>query len=277
MEHIPLIKKPLFLLSALALATAQLSHAVTVEERSLSRAQPITNEPTTEWKLMQQLKALQEEVSGLRGLVEVYEAKLVRLEAKQQTEHQQLLERVSGLEELVLAQEETSAQSPETSDATPEATSDETQAATPAQDTAAQSTQTADPSKATKAEQEDYLKAYNLFKDQGPEAGVRGMTDFITQHPKSVLVPRAHYWMGEFYLAQEVPNPPLAELNFMTIVKQYPNSHKAPTAIYRVIGLYDGDNRPKSKARELAELLIQKYPNAQEANLARSYLATSAP
>ena len=53
----------------------------------------------------------------------------------------------------------------------------------------------------SKAEKTAYNDAYEAYKTGGAAKAIAPMQAFIKKYPASPLIPNAHYWLGEFYLA----------------------------------------------------------------------------
>ena len=75
--------------------------------------------------------------------------------------------------------------------------------------------------------------------------------------------------MGEAYSAER--NVAAADSAYSIVVTKYPDSPRAPTALYKRGVLAQGARRTTT-AKRLYNELIQKYPSSDEAELARERL-----
>jgi tol-pal system protein YbgF len=96
-----------------------------------------------------------------------------------------------------------------------------------------------------------------------------GFLEFLRRYPQSTLADNAQYWIGESYYSQQQYARAAAE--FAEVMDTYANSDKVPGAMLkRAFALISMSKR--ADARSLLEQLIKKYPNSQEAELARARL-----
>jgi tol-pal system protein YbgF len=96
-----------------------------------------------------------------------------------------------------------------------------------------------------------------------------GFLEFLRRFPQSTLADNAQYWIGESYYSQKQYTRAAAE--FAEVIDKYPSSDKVPGAMLkRAFALVSMSKRPD--ARALLEQLTKKYPNSQEAELARARL-----
>src|SRR5207253_2444054 len=80
--------------------------------------------------------------------------------------------------------------------------------------------------------------------------------------------PDALYFIGESFAGE---NPDSAAAVYQQVVKTYPNSSRAPSALYK-LGLLAEQRGDKAAARQYFSRVIGSYPRSQEANLARDKL-----
>ncbi|MGH7492800.1 MAG: tol-pal system protein YbgF [bacterium] len=96
-----------------------------------------------------------------------------------------------------------------------------------------------------------------------------GFLEFLRRYPQSTLADNAQYWIGESYYSQQQYARAAAE--FGEVTEKYTNSDKVPGAMLkRAFALISMSKR--AEARTLLEQLVKKYPNSQEAELARARL-----
>ncbi len=128
-------------------------------------------------------------------------------------------------------------------------------------------TQTTDSNQAQNA----YFAAYSALKEEGAKAGIEKMQAFIAAYPNHSLAPNAHYWLGEFYLKDSPPNIKQAQSEFLQVINHYndyPSNDKQSKALYRLATFAQSD-RQVTQAKKYVEMLISRYPESNEAKLAR--------
>ena len=76
-------------------------------------------------------------------------------------------------------------------------------------------------------------------------------------HPNSIYTGNAYFWLAEFHLATDPVNYNEAKKNYNVVANQYPNSSKAPRALYQLYSI----------AKMLIRILCQQI------NTRTSYLA----
>jgi tol-pal system protein YbgF len=107
---------------------------------------------------------------------------------------------------------------------------------------------------------------------QGSNSAARqAFQDLIAKYPKADVAPDAAFYIAETYAAEK--NTKAADSVYAQVAAQYAGSPRAATAIYKraVAALSAGDD---SKARDLFNQLIKKYPRSDEAALARDRVKT---
>lgn len=106
-----------------------------------------------------------------------------------------------------------------------------------------------------------YNIAYSDFIKGNYELAIAGFQRFLSQFKS---VDEAYYWIGESYYAME--KYPGAEVAFKNVIENYPTSKKAPTALYKIITIYN-IKQDTLNMQEYLKKLIQTYPNSPEAKL----------
>ena len=134
----------------------------------------------------------------------------------------------------------------------------------PAPKTAASQTPAATSDKAA------YAAALSLLEKGKTEQGLAAMDNFLLQFPQSPLVPNAMYWKGEALYTQLKFDE--AILSFKDVVTKYTKTNKAPDALLKIGMSYqrlaDNDN-----AKFYLQMLLEDYPDARSAALAKKHLA----
>ncbi|OLC07127.1 MAG: tol-pal system protein YbgF [Gemmatimonadetes bacterium 13_1_40CM_70_11] len=95
-----------------------------------------------------------------------------------------------------------------------------------------------------------------------------GFREFLRVYPTHERAGEALFYVGETF-AQE--NPDSAAAVYEAVVKTYPNSPRAPSALYK-LGLLAEQRGERPKARTYYARVIAGYPRSDEANLARDKL-----
>jgi len=117
---------------------------------------------------------------------------------------------------------------------------------------------------------EAYNLAYNDYVKGGYELAIQGFVGFLQQYPTSILVPHALYWLGESYY--QTKQYPQALEQYNRLITQYPKNEKLAGALLKQGFAYAavGD---KTKARGALKRVLEEFPHASEANLAKDKLA----
>ena len=252
------MKKSLIFTAMLCLSAV--SYAIPIEQRALSTA--VTPETNTAqqgqqlWENKQEIQKLQTQVRQLLGKLEEQEHRLDELNKELQNRYTDLDQRFEILAEQVNGPEDQ-----------PEADTDQTE--TPASSSTSTTLPTVNNLKEA-TDQVAYNAAYEAYQAGGATKAIPLMVKFIDSHPNSPYISHAHFWLGEFNLQLSPPKIHEARDNFEVVVGNYPQSAKAPTALYRLIEIAMKVDQDKLKARSLYQQLIQKYPNSSETKSARS-------
>ena len=90
----------------------------------------------------------------------------------------------------------------------------------------------------------------------------------LRNYPTSPRVPDALYFVGQSYAAE---NPDSAAAYYTQVVDKYPTSARAPSALYN-LGLLAERRKDSAKAKEAYQRVVQKFPQSDEAALARDRL-----
>jgi TolA-binding protein len=111
-----------------------------------------------------------------------------------------------------------------------------------------------------------------------------GFREFLRRYPTHPLADSAQYWMGEAHvsLARGHANSGQADKatqeleeavrEFRKVVANYPRGDKVPTALYKeALALLELKQPAVAQAR--LQYLVDNFPRAEEASLARDRLA----
>jgi tol-pal system protein YbgF len=95
-----------------------------------------------------------------------------------------------------------------------------------------------------------------------------GLREMLRNYPTSPRAPDALYFVGQSYAAE---NPDSAAAYYTQVVDKYPTSARAPSALYN-LGLLAERRKDSAKAKEAYQRVVQKFPQSDEAALARDRL-----
>ncbi len=120
----------------------------------------------------------------------------------------------------------------------------------------------------TKAELDDYQKAYAYIKEKQFDDSILALFNYTENYPNSPLLPNVYYWLGEVYLATSKLEQ--AKTSFSLVISAYPDSQKAADSLYKLAVTVDslGD---KALAKQYIQDVQNKYPESTAAKLASSY------
>ncbi len=136
--------------------------------------------------------------------------------------------------------------------------------------------------------QDIYQAAYIDFSKGSYPLAIAGFREFLRRYPDHALAGAAQYWIGEahFSLARGYTNAGQAEKatealeqavqEFRKVQANYARSDKAATALYKeALALLDLKQPAVAQAR--LQYLVDNFPQAEEAPLARERLAALKP
>lgn len=104
-----------------------------------------------------------------------------------------------------------------------------------------------------------YLQAFSAYTAKDYTTATQGFGTFIQRYPRNPYVPNAYFWNGEALLAQN--NLEQAGEAFTTVVKEYPEAHKAPDALVKLAQIYAQLGQPE-QAQQLLNQLQLRYPKS---------------
>jgi tol-pal system protein YbgF len=118
-------------------------------------------------------------------------------------------------------------------------------------------------------ENEMYRLAKQAF-DQGElNAAREGFTNFIKRFPKSANADNAQFWVGETYFREKWYEK--AILEYQVVIEKYPRGNKVQASLLKQ-GLAFFNIGDKTNSRLRLKELVQKYPQSNEARIARQKL-----
>ena len=95
-----------------------------------------------------------------------------------------------------------------------------------------------------------------------------GLREMLRAFPTSARAPDALYFIGQSFAAE---NPDSAAAYYSQVADKYPTSPRASSALYN-LGLLAERRKESAKAKDAYQRLVQKYPQSDEAALARDRL-----
>jgi tol-pal system protein YbgF len=116
----------------------------------------------------------------------------------------------------------------------------------------------------------DYQDAFGMFKIGKFKDAISKFNSFLEDHPKSELVPSAHYWIGNSYYAMRDFKSAIDVQE--KLIKAFPDSAKAPDAMLNIASSQQEINH-KTAAKKTLNDLIAKYPVSDAAEKAKLRLA----
>lgn len=120
-------------------------------------------------------------------------------------------------------------------------------------------------------EETAYLTTFDLLKNGKYDEAIKGFKDMTAKWPAGHYADNATYWTGEAYYVKR--DYKAALLNFKTVLEKYPSSPKASDAMLK-IGLSQIELKQTDKGKATLQRVIDTYPGANAANLARQRLDT---
>ncbi len=219
--------------------------------------------------MQQQVSALLDEVSELRGVTEMHSYKLEEILQQQRNIYQEIDRRLG---------------TGSTSGSTPAAPATSTTPATPSDpaptgNPAALINQTAETPEAAStevssspSESDAYESAVNLvLKDRNYDAAIPAFENFVRAYPDSSYAPNSYYWLGQlFFTKNELLK---AKAQFERVVAQYPQSAKAADSLSKLGQLAEREGDVPA-AKQFYQLLVSKYPQSKPAKAAKAKLET---
>jgi tol-pal system protein YbgF len=134
--------------------------------------------------------------------------------------------------------------------------------------TTSAATQTNSTAATLSPEQIAFNQAYTLLTQKKYAQATTAFNNFLTKYPKSAQASTAHYWLGDLYLAQGMPEDAAKQYK---VTATTVNAAKRPDAMLQLgtILLAYGDN---AHAKQLFQALIKNYPGSTNAIKAQKAL-----
>ncbi|MGK8804094.1 YbgF trimerization domain-containing protein [Acinetobacter seifertii] len=288
------MKKHSLLFIAL-MSTTSLYANIPIESRGLSQndgsasntsSSNISVPTNLNWELMQKNQQLENDIRTLRGQLEEQANDIEQLKKDLANRYTDLDQRLELLHQKVdpdsATQDDssnttadsstttnTSAPSSQPTDgnkvvtAPPTPTTSEQQPSAPV--TSAQPTTAAqNQSNPLELEKAAYTVALDAYKQGGAKKAIAPMQNFIKNHPNSIYTGNAYFWLAEFHLATDPVNYNEAKKNYNIVANQYPNSSKAPRALYQLYSIAKDVDKNTASANQYKNKLLTQYPKSEE-------------
>lgn len=269
------------------LSSTHLYANIPIESRALSQQfnDNTTSAPVStnlNWDLIQKNQKLEEEVRRLRGQLEEHENSIELLKkelANRYTDLDQRLEllsqKIDPPEETTEATTESTAEAAAAPKSEPPSPANTIQPDPPKNTTNSTSTPVVQATQNTattnttnsqiELEKAAYTVALDAYKQGGAKKAIQPMQNFIKNHPNGIYVGNAYFWLAEFYLAVEPVDYKAAKQNYNIVATRYPNSAKAPRAIYQLYSIAKEVDKNTALANQYKNKLISQYPQTEEA------------
>ncbi|MFW2175196.1 YbgF trimerization domain-containing protein [Acinetobacter guillouiae] len=272
-------------LFSIALLSSASLYAIPIESRGLSdiasSRNDVANSPAPiagnmNWDLIQKNQQLENQIRELRGKIEEQDHAIDQLNKELTNRYTDLDQRLELLNQKLEPESNQPEQAPaenapvDSSTATDQtstaskATTNST-APTTAQNpttSANSSNNTSDPVALEKAA---YTIALDAYKKGGAKQAIAPMQNFIKNYPNSIYTGNAYFWLAEFQLAIDPPNYNEAKKNYEIVAAKFPNSSKAPRALYQLYSIAKDVNKNTQTANVYKSKLLSTYPKSEEA------------
>ncbi|KTT25422.1 hypothetical protein RSA46_15520 [Pseudomonas oryzihabitans] len=212
-------------------------------------------------QLFSQLQQMQDDISRLRGQLEVQENEIRQLKQEGLDRYQDLDGRISQL-----------SSAPANAGAGAAAGASQAQGGaiaangTPTPPAAANApaagSEPADPAK----EKLYYEAAFDLIKSKDFDKASQAFNAFLRKYPNSQYAGNAQYWLGEVNLAKG--DLQSAGQAFARVSQAYPTSNKVPDSLYKLAGVEQKLGRT-DRAKAMYQQVISQYPGTSAAQLAQ--------
>jgi len=210
-------------------------------------------------ELAQQIERLRQEMTQLRGQIEVLGNDIQMAAKRQRDMYVDLDTRMKRLEQPAVA-----AASPAPQPAS-------AGAAAPATVAAATASATTAAAPASDAEGRAYEAATGQRKIGNYQGAIAGFRNFIAQYPKSTLAHRAQYWIGDsYYNLRDFKN---AIASQQRLISAYPDSASVPDALLNIASS-QREMGDAASERKTLDKLVARYPASEAAEKARRRLSS---
>ncbi|MDR0238229.1 YbgF trimerization domain-containing protein [Acinetobacter sp.] len=277
-------------LFSIALLSSASLYAIPIESRGLSNnassGNDVANSPAPitgnmNWDLIQKNQQLENQLRELRGKIEEQDHAIDQLNKELSNRYTDLDQRLELLNQKLepdnnSQEQQAPAETAPTANPAIENPEPTTQTVAPNQaatqqpakltaqtaTTPANSNNTSDPIALEKAA---YTIALDAYKKGGAKQAIAPMQNFIKNYPNSIYTGNAYFWLAEFQLAIDPPNYNEAKKNYEIVAAKFPNSSKAPRALYQLYSIAKDVNKNTQTANVYKSKLLSTYPKSEEA------------
>jgi tol-pal system protein YbgF len=124
------------------------------------------------------------------------------------------------------------------------------------------------------ADQGAYNQAFDVLKGGKYTDAITAFQQFLQAYPQSSLADNAQYWLGEsYYVTRDFQS---AAASFQTVLDRWPDSRKAPDALLK-LGYTQAELGRTAQARATLASVSTRYPGSDAANLAAARLLALPP
>lgn len=209
--------------------------------------------PSAQGQLFMQLQQMQEEISRLRGIVEVQQNDIQRMKQEALERYQDLDSRIASGASAAANNNSQPAGGAVDASGTPSA---------PVAQAPAAGTEPPDPAK----EKLYYDASLDLVKAKDFDKASQALAAFLRKYPNSTYAGNAQYWLGEVNLAKGDLQG--AGQAFAKVSQLYPKHGKVPDSLYK---LADVERRlgHTDKVKGILQQVVAQYPGTSAAQLAQ--------
>ena len=213
--------------------------------------------------LFQRVDELADEISQLRGELEIQNNDLSDLKKRQRELYLDTDRRLRDLENRALSQPPVVAPTPGTStDLTPATDNTGTAVIEPATSTT-QTTQSG--TTASSEEKAAYQASFDTLKEGRYKKAKASFKSFLNQYPNSIYAGNAQYWLGEAnYVTRNFEQ---GIIEFQQVVDRYPKSAKVPDAMLK-LGYTFYELKQHDEAKAILQELRKRFPKSTAYRLA---------
>ncbi|ENU59387.1 TPR repeat containing exported protein [Acinetobacter guillouiae MSP4-18] len=272
-------------LFSIALLSSASLYAIPIESRGLSDTassrNDVANSPAPiagnmNWDLIQKNQQLENQIRELRGKIEEQDHAIDQLNKELTNRYTDLDQRLELLNQKLEPESNQPEQAPaenapvDSSTATDQTTTaskatTNSTAPTTAQNPATPANSSNNTSDPVALEKAAYTIALDAYKKGGAKQAIAPMQNFIKNYPNSIYTGNAYFWLAEFQLAIDPPNYNEAKKNYEIVAAKFPNSSKAPRALYQLYSIAKDVNKNTQTANVYKNKLLSTYPKSEEA------------
>ena len=256
------------------LCTTPVFANIPIESRGLSQATNNSVNPTSvavdtgasatatniNWQIMQKNQQLENDLRSLRGKLEEQDNEIAQLKHELENRYADLDQRLELLQQKIDPEasnttEDNQQDTPPSNTTITNPSSNTTAAAVNKAPVVVSTQNTSEPSELEKAA---YTVALDAYKQGGAKKAIAPMQNFIKNNPNSVYISNAYFWLAEFNLAIEPTNYAEAKKNYGIVANQYPNSSRAPRAVYQLYNIAKEVDKNTTQANQYKAKLLKQ-------------------